>query len=81
MRVDTGSAIITARHAVFATNVFGSLLRRNRLHTVPVYDYVLATEPLSDCQLDRVGWRERQGIGDGANQFDYYRLTIDNRIV
>ena len=66
---------------VLATNVFPSLLRRNRLHTVPVYDYVLATEPLTDAQLDRIGWRRRQGIGDCANQFHYYRLTMDNRIV
>jgi glycine/D-amino acid oxidase-like deaminating enzyme len=46
-----------------------------------VYDYVLATEPLSEGQLDRIGWRGRQGIGDCANQFHYYRLTMDNRIV
>ena len=26
-------------------------------------------------QLDRIGWRNRQGIGDCANQFHYYRLT------
>ena len=61
--------------------MFTHLLRRNRLHTVPVYDYVLATEPLTDAQLDRIGWRNRQGIGDCANQFHYYRLTADNRIV
>ena len=66
---------------MLATNVFPSLLRRNRLHTVPVYDYVLATEPLTDAQLDRIGWRGRQGIGDCANQFHYYRLSMDNRIV
>ena len=47
----------------------------------PVYDYVLATEPLSDAQLDRIGWQSRQGIGDSANQFHYYRMTVDNRIV
>jgi glycine/D-amino acid oxidase-like deaminating enzyme len=46
-----------------------------------VYDYVLSTEPLTDAQLDRIGWRGRQGIGDCANQFHYYRLTADNRIV
>jgi glycine/D-amino acid oxidase-like deaminating enzyme len=81
LRIDTGDAVITARQAVLATNVFPHLLRRNRLHTVPVYDYVLSTEPLTDDQLDRVGWRNRQGIGDCANQFHYYRLTEDNRIV
>ena len=81
LTVDTGDGLITCRNIVLATNVFPSLLRRNRLYTVPVYDYVLATEPLSDAQLDRIGWRNRQGIGDCANQFHYYRLTVDNRIV
>jgi glycine/D-amino acid oxidase-like deaminating enzyme len=79
--VDTGGAVISARQVVLATNVFPHLLRRNRLHTVPVYDYVLSTEPLTDAQVDRIGWRNRQGIGDSANQFHYYRMTQDNRIV
>ena len=81
LRVHTDGPAISCRQVVLATNVFPSLLRRNRLYTVPVYDYVLATEPLSDAQLDRIGWQSRQGIGDSANQFHYYRLTKDNRIV
>lgn len=81
IRVETSSGTITAERVVLATNVFPSLLRRNRLHTVPVYDYVLATEPLSTAQLDRIGWRGRQGLSDCANQFHYYRLSADNRIV
>ena len=28
-----------------------------------------------------VGWQDRQGVGDGGNQFHYYRLTGDNRLV
>lgn len=81
LRLHTDGPVITCRQIVLATNVFPSLLRRNRLFTVPVYDYVLATEPLTDAQLDRIGWRGRQGIGDSANQFHYYRLSKDNRIV
>jgi len=81
LRVQCGAASFACRNAVLATNVFPSLLRRNRLHTVPVYDYVLATVPLTDAQLNRIGWQGRQGIGDCANQFHYYRLTMDNRIV
>lgn len=81
VRFAAGSGTVTADRAVLATNVFPSLIVRNRLQTVPVYDYVLATEPLSDAQLDRIGWTNRQGIGDSANQFHYYRLSADNRIV
>ena len=81
VRVDTSAGTITAKRVVLATNAFQSLLRRNRLYTVPVYDYVLATEPLTGEQLERIGWRGRQGVGDSANQFHYYRLTDDNRIL
>jgi glycine/D-amino acid oxidase-like deaminating enzyme len=49
--------------------------------TVPVYDYVLMTEPLTTEQLAAIGWSNRQGIGDLANQFHYYRLSRDNRIL
>ncbi|HEX5142231.1 MAG TPA: FAD-dependent oxidoreductase [Mycobacterium sp.] len=81
IRVATPLGVVAADRVILATNVFPSLLRRNRLYTVPVYDYVLATEPLSGDQLDRIGWRGRQGVGDSANQFHYYRLSADNRIV
>jgi glycine/D-amino acid oxidase-like deaminating enzyme len=72
---------VLAQHAVLATNVFPSLLKRNRLMTVPVYDYALMTEPLSSEQLASIGWTNRQGLGDLANQFHYYRLSRDNRIL
>jgi glycine/D-amino acid oxidase-like deaminating enzyme len=76
----TGGSVVSDRVAL-ATNVFPSLLRRTRLMTVPVYDYVLMTEPLTDAQLASVGWAHRQGLGDLANQFHYSRLTADNRIL
>ena len=63
------------------TNAFPSLVKRVRWHTVPVYDYALMTEPLSAEQLGSIGWRHRQGIDDCGNQFHYYRLTADNRIL
>jgi glycine/D-amino acid oxidase-like deaminating enzyme len=73
--------IVQARRVALGTNAFPSLIRRLRPYTVPVYDYVLMTEPLSDAQLASVGWRNRPGIGDSGNQFHYYRLTADNRIL
>ena len=79
--VVTSSGRVDAARAVLATNVFPSLLARNRLMTVPVYDYVLMTEPLTAEQLASIGWRDRQGIGDMANQFHYYRITKDDRIL
>ena len=72
---------ITAARVALATNVFPSLLKRVRPYIVPVYDYALMTQPLTDAQLDSIGWRNRQGIGDSANHFHYYRLSADNRIL
>lgn len=77
----TDDGVVRSRRTALATNVFPSLLKRNRLATVPVYDYVLMTEPLSAGQLAAIGWSGRQGLGDSANQFHYYRLTRDNRIL
>ena len=79
--IRTAGGEVHAEHVVLATNVFPSLLKRNRLQTVPVYDYVLATEPLSSAQQAEIGWAGRQGIADLANHFHYYRLTADDRIV
>ncbi|HEU5357443.1 MAG TPA: FAD-dependent oxidoreductase [Actinocrinis sp.] len=72
---------VVADQAVLATNAYPSLLKRVRPYIVPVYDYVLMTEPLSTAQLAETRWSARQGIGDGGNQFHYYRLTADNRIL
>lgn len=79
--VSTAAAPLYADRVILATNAFPSLLKRYRYHTVPVYDYVLMTEPLTDAQLDSIGWHGRQGISDMANQFHYYRLSAANRIL
>ena len=54
---------------------------RLRAYIMPLYDHVLVTEPLSSAQLDSLGWGERQGMTDAGNQFHYYRLTADDRIL
>ncbi|WP_328536385.1 NAD(P)/FAD-dependent oxidoreductase [Streptomyces sp. NBC_00344] len=81
MAVRTPYGRIFARQVALGTNVFPSLVRRVRPYTVPVYDYALTTEPLTDDQLASVGWQGRQGLGDSANQFHYFRLTADRRIL
>ena len=81
MRVATPRGEVLAPKVALATNAFPSLLRRVRSFIVPVYDYALMTEPLSEAQMAAVGWENRQGIGDSANHFHYYRLSADNRIL
>jgi glycine/D-amino acid oxidase-like deaminating enzyme len=79
--VRTDHGYVRAPRVALATNVFPSLLKRNRLMTVPVYDYVLMTEPLTHQQFAEIGWKNRQGMADMANQFHYYRLSADDRIL
>jgi glycine/D-amino acid oxidase-like deaminating enzyme len=79
--VATDYGQVAARYVVLATNAFPSLVRRVRAYIVPVYDYVLVTEPLSEQQLRSIGWSSRCGLADAGNQFHYYRLTEDNRIL
>ncbi|WP_328395854.1 FAD-binding oxidoreductase [Streptomyces sp. NBC_00390] len=81
MAVRTPYGRVFARRVALGTNVFPSLVRRVRAYTVPVYDYALMTEPLSPAQLASVGWKRRQGLGDSANQFHYFRITADQRIL
>jgi glycine/D-amino acid oxidase-like deaminating enzyme len=81
LELRTPGGTLRARQVMLGTGAFSPLLRRLRYYLVPVYDYVLVTEPLSAAQLDSIGWRQRPGIGDSANQFHYYRLTADNRIL
>jgi glycine/D-amino acid oxidase-like deaminating enzyme len=81
LRLHTGRGRVDAAHVALATGAHGRLLRRLRHYVVPVYDYALMTEPLTAAQLDSIGWRHRQGLGDGGNQFHYYRLSADNRIL
>ena len=79
--VGTPEGDVLGRQVVLATNAYRPLLRRLRLMTVPVWDYALMTEPLSETQRAAVGWHGREGIGDAGNQFHYYRTTRDGRIL
>ncbi len=77
----TGHGTVRSSTVALGTNAYPSLVRRLRRYVVPVYDYVLMSEPLSPDQRAAVGWSRRQGIGGSGNQFLYYRLTADDRIL
>jgi glycine/D-amino acid oxidase-like deaminating enzyme len=75
--LETAAGTLRAKRVLLATNAYKPLLRSIGRYVVPVYDYVLVTEPLSDEQRRAVGWERRQGIADSGNRFHYYRLTPD----
>jgi len=81
LALSTPAGAVRARQVVLATNAFKPLLRRLRLTVVPVYDHALMTEPLSEAQWRDVGWESRVGVSDVPNQFHYYRVSEDGRIL
>ncbi|NCU87652.1 MAG: FAD-binding oxidoreductase, partial [Actinobacteria bacterium] len=81
IEVKTPLAKIKANRVALSTNTFKPLLRKVNKYIAPVYDYCLVTEPLTAEQLTSVGWQHRQGLADCSNQFHYFRLTADNRIL
>ncbi|KAB1662462.1 FAD-dependent oxidoreductase [Pseudoclavibacter chungangensis] len=78
IRLETDGGTVHATDVALGTNVFPALLPAARLYTIPVYDYALMTEPLSDEQLASIGWAGRYGISDLNNRFHYSRLTRDH---
>jgi glycine/D-amino acid oxidase-like deaminating enzyme len=73
---------IVARRAILATSAYTHLiLPQVKSRFIPLYDYILVSEPLTAAQLERLGWRNRRGVTDARAFFKYYRLTPDNRIL
>ena len=81
MSASTAAARVTAGRVALATNAYPPLLRRVSRYVVPVYDYVLMSEPLTGDQWAAIGWDGREGMSDAGNQFHYYRTTDDGRIL
>lgn len=81
IQIHTPNAIVTSQKAIMATNAAKALLKRLQLAVVPIYDYSLVTEPLTDAQLASVSWTGAHGVADSGNQFHYSRKTSDNRIL
>jgi len=79
--VRTDGGFVDARRVLLATSAYPPLLRAVGKYIAPVYDYVLVTETLDERMRDAIGWRRRQGVSDIGNQFHYYRLTADWRIL
>lgn len=79
--VHSSYGTVKAKKVALATNVFKSLIRSARKYIIPVYDFLLVTEPLTPEQRRSIGWVNREGISDAGNQFHYYRLTDDGSIL
>jgi len=82
MQAHCEGGVIRSDKVLMATNAFTSTIGKIRRSVIPVWDYQIATEPLTDEQMDRIGWGKtsRHALADHVNMFHYFRLTKDNRI-
>ena len=81
VRIRTEYADIDAAKAVIAVNGYAPQLGLFAQQILPLTNYVCATEPLSQQQLDSIGWAGREGLADTRTEFMYLRLTKEGRIV
>jgi glycine/D-amino acid oxidase-like deaminating enzyme len=76
-----GGGVVEAAQVVVGTSAYSGWLRRLVPAFVPVYDYVLMTEPMTPAQRASIGWRGREGLSDAGSQFHYFRLSADDRML
>ncbi|WP_428775987.1 NAD(P)/FAD-dependent oxidoreductase [Vibrio sp.] len=79
--VTTPRGKIAAKKVLLATNAFKVKKTKVQNRVAAIRDRILMTEPLSEEQMNRIGWQNRQGIYDTRTQLNYMRLTKDNRIL
>jgi glycine/D-amino acid oxidase-like deaminating enzyme len=79
--VRTAAGDVRARHVLLATNAYQHQWASFRNKVKPVWSYAMVTEPLTDEQLSRVHWPEREGFVEARNFILFGRLTAENRIL
>jgi glycine/D-amino acid oxidase-like deaminating enzyme len=77
--LDVPGATVTAERVLICTEGYsGPLLGDRRL--IPVNSSMIATEPLTADQWNRIGWAGRECLSDAAHTFVYAQRTADDRI-
>ena len=80
--VRTPNGTLRSRRVILATSAYThQILPRVARRFIPLYDYILVSDPLTPSQHEAIGWRGRQAVTDGRSFFNYYRLTSDDRIL
>ena len=78
LRTEAGSLV--APKLVLGTNAYSRDLGFFKSRVMPVFTYIVLTEPLTDSQIEAIGWRKRASLETARNLIHYLRLTADNRI-
>ncbi|MBZ2169445.1 NAD(P)/FAD-dependent oxidoreductase [Marinobacter sp. F4216] len=78
----TGTGVLKAPQVMLATNAYAPAelgLMKSRILPVRVSQFT--TRPLTDAELESIGWPNREGIYTAHEMLENYRLTADRRIV
>ncbi len=79
--VRTGKGSVKARFVVLGANGYlGGLEGRVAARVMPINNYIVATEPLSDEQLSTV-LPNKEAVADSKFVINYFRLSADNRML
>lgn len=79
--IRTPHATVRAGQVALCMNGYGAASGFLSSNIVPAHTYIVLTEPLTDAQLESIGWAKRRASLETARNFiHYFRLTADNRI-
>lgn len=81
VELQTSGGTVKAGAVVLATNGYTGKLGYFRKGHFPLHSHVIGTAPLTDAQLEEIGWGDVSGFSDDLNRLAYCVLTPDNRIV
>jgi gamma-glutamylputrescine oxidase len=81
VRIETEQGSVTADHVLLACNGYvGDLDKNVAAHVMPINNFIIATEPLSD-ELARSLIRDDVAVADSKFVVNYWRLSQDNRLL
>lgn len=69
MKIDCPKGTVRCEKVLIGTNAFRNPVAKARRTVIPVWDYAVATEPLSTAQRESIGWKRRQGVSQEVNMF------------
>lgn len=81
VELTTPKGKIRARYMIVATNAFSMHLKVKHRYFVPMWTYIILTEPIPDNIYKEMNWLGREGIEDERIFVHYLRFTADNRLM
>jgi glycine/D-amino acid oxidase-like deaminating enzyme len=72
---------IKTKKLVITTNAYAYRLGLFKAGLIPIYTYLVGTEPLTKEQWEQIGWAKRNGIESAFRLVHYMRPTQDGRIL